>query len=374
MFVKQKLKNIFFLGLKELRTLCRDWVLLGTVIYVFSLGLYFTATSGTDGITNAVIAVVDEDDSQLSRRLRDSFLPPMFHLMPSISLPEIDQGMDKGEYTFVLVIPHYFERDVLADKCPVLQLNVDATRMSQAFTGSGYIQQIIQREIAEFVNRSQPEGKTLAAIIQRNRFNPNLSETWFKAVMEIVNNITLLAIILTGSALLRERERGTLEHLLVMPVTPFEIMVSKLWSMALVVLAAATFSVSVMLQEVLQIPVNGSILLFLAGVLLHLFAAASLGMVLATVAQSMPQIGILLILILLPMQILSGGTTPQESMPPGVQFLMQFAPTTHFVNFSQAILFRGAGPGAVLPAFLKLLLIGCGLFFIAWKRFQRAAA
>ena len=374
MSVKQNLKNIFFLGLKELHTLCRDWVLLGTVIYVFSLGLYFTATSGTDGITNAVIAVVDEDNSQLSRRIRDAFLPPMFHLMPPITLPEIDPGMDKGEYTFVLVIPHYFERDVLAGKRPVLQLNVDATRMSQAFTGSGYIQQIIQREIAEFVNRSQPEGQTLATIIQRNRFNPNLSETWFKAVMEIVNNITLLAIILTGSALLRERERGTLEHLLVMPVTPFEIMVSKLWSMALVVLVAAAFSVSVMLQEVLQIPVNGSILLFLAGVLLHLFAAASLGMVLATVAQSMPQIGILLILILLPMQILSGGTTPQESMPAGVQFLMQFAPTTHFVNFSQAILFRGAGPGAVLPAFLKLLLIGCGLFFIAWKRFQRAAA
>ena len=374
MSVTQKLKNIYFLGIKELHTLCRDWVLLGTVIYVFSLGLYFTATSGTDGITNAVIAVVDEDNSQLSRRIRDAFLPPMFHLMPPITLPEIDPGMDKGEYTFVLVIPHYFERDVLAGKRPVLQLNVDATRMSQAFTGSGYIQQIIQREIAEFVNRSQPEGQTLATIIQRNRFNPNLSETWFKAVMEIVNNITLLAIILTGSALLRERERGTLEHLLVMPVTPFEIMVSKLWSMALVVLVAAAFSVSVMLQEVLQIPVNGSILLFLAGVLLHLFAAASLGMVLATVAQSMPQIGILLILILLPMQILSGGTTPQESMPAGVQFLMQFAPTTHFVNFSQAILFRGAGLSVVWKPFLAIFIIGSVLFLYSLSRFRKSVA
>ncbi len=370
---KQKIKNIFFLGIKELRTLGRDGVLLGTVVYVFSLGLYFTATAGSDGITHAVIAVVDEDHSQLSNRIKDAFLPPMFHLMPEISLAEVDPGMDEGAYTFVLVIPHDFEKDVLAGKSPVLQLNVDATRMSQAFTGSGYIQQIIQREIAGFINRTPEENKQLVSIIQRNRFNPNLSETWFKAVMDIVSNITLLAIILTGSALLRERERGTLEHLLVMPVTPFEIMASKLWSMALVVLLAAAFSVSVMLREVLQIPVEGSLALFLAGVLLHLFAAASLGMVLATVAQSMPQIGILLILILLPMQILSGGTTPQESMPEGIRILMQFAPTTHFVQFSQAILFRGAGLSAVWLAFLKLFLLGCGLFFIAWKRFQRSA-
>ncbi len=373
MAYRQKQKNIFFLGLKELRTLSRDRVLLITVIYVFSLGLYFSATTGSDGLTHAVIAVVDEDHSQLADRIRDAFLPPMFHLLPKLPLSAVDRGMDKGEYTFVLVIPHDFERDVLAGKCPVLQLNVDATRMAQAFTGAGYIQQIIQREIALFVNRSPGETPALARIIQRNRFNPNLSDIWFKAVMEIVNNITLLAIILTGSALIRERERGTLEHLLVMPVTPFEIMTAKLWSMALVVLLAATFSVSVMLREVLQIPVNGSLWLFLLGVILHLFAAASLGMVLGTVAKSMPQIGILLILILLPMQILSGGTTPQESMPEGVRLFMQLAPTTHFVQFSQAILFRGADFTAVWGIFLKLLLLGGVLFFIAWKRFQRTA-
>ena len=373
MVLRQKVKNIFFLGLKELQTLARDRILLATVVYVFSLGLYFTATAGTDGITHAVIAVVNEDRSQLSDRIRDAFLPPMFHLIPAIPLSAVDRGMDRGEYTFVLVIPHDFERDVLAGKCPVLQLNVDATRMSQAFTGAGYIRQIIMKEIALFINRTPAEAASSAHIIQRNRFNPNLSESWFKAVMDIVNNITLLAIILTGSALLRERERGTLEHLLVMPVTPFEIMSAKLWSMAMVVLEAAAFSVTVMLREVLQIPTEGSLGLFLFGVLLHLFAAASLGMVLATVAQSMPQIGILLILVLLPMQILSGGSTPQESMPEGIRLFMQLAPTTHFVNFSQAILFRGAGWGAVWLPFLKLFLLGSALFFIAWKRFQRSA-
>ena len=373
MSVKQNLKNIFFLGLKELHTLCRDWVLLGTVIYVFSLGLYFTATSGTDGITNAVIAVVDEDNSQLSRRIRDAFLPPMFHLMPPITLPEIDPGMDSGLYTFVLVIPPDFQKNVIAGKTPELQLNVDATRMSQAFTGAGYIQQIVNKEISTFL-RKDSDSKQLAVLVPRNRFNPNLTQGWFGSVMQLVNNITMLAIILTGAALIRERESGTLEHLLVLPVRPFEIIVSKIWSMLAAVLAASMLSLILIINLALKVPLEGSILLFAIGVALHLFAVTSLGIFLACIAQNMPQLGMLLILVYLPMQMLSGSSTPQESMPLWVQRIMLAAPTTHFVNFSQAILFRGAGLEVVWKEFLFLITIGTILFLYSLARFRRSVA
>jgi ABC-2 type transport system permease protein len=192
--------------------------------------------------------------------------------------------------------------------------------------------------------------------------------------MEIINNVTMLAIVLTGAALIREREHGTVEHLLVMPITPFEIMSSKVWAMALVVLGACAFSLIVLVRGVMAIPTEGSIALFLLGAALHLFAATSLGIFLGTVARSMPQFGLLLMLVLLPLEMLSGGTTPRESMPEIIQFIMLAAPTTHFVQLAQAILYRGAGLSVVWPQLAALVVIGTVLFTFALARFRSAIA
>jgi ABC-2 type transport system permease protein len=154
-------------------------------------------------------------------------------------------------------------------------------------------------------------------------------------------------------------------------VTPVEIMLAKVWSMGGVVLVAATFSLLVIVQGVLRVPLAGAIPLFALGVALHLFATTSMGIFLATVAKSMPQFGLLLLLILLPMQLLSGNSTPRESMPGFIQNLMLAAPTTHFVALSQAILFRGAGLYVVWPQFLALIGIGAGFFVVALNRFRK---
>ena len=205
----------------------------------------------------------------------------------------------------------------------------------------------------------------------RELFNPNLEQWWFGALTEIINNVTMLAVILTGAALIREREHGTIEHLLVMPVTPGEIMLSKVWAMGLVVLLAAAVGLLFVVQGVLRVPIAGSVPLFLAGTAMHLFAVTSLGIFMATLARSMPQFGMLVVLILLPLQLLSGGFTPRESMPQFVQNVMLAAPTTHFVILGQAILFRGAGLGTVWPQFLALAGIGSVLFAIALHRFRK---
>ena len=370
--MKQTLKNIFFLGIKELRGLSRDYMLILLIVYAFSLGIYITGNSTNDTIHNAAIAIVDEDRSQLSQRISDAFFPPMFKRADMIRLDEIDPAMDEGKYTFVLVIPAGFQEDFLAGKDPEIQLNTDATRMSQAFSGAGYIQQIINRETAAFANRKTQTAQVQTVV--RNRYNANLTQSWFKSLMQLVNNITMLAIILTGAALIRERENGTLEHLLVMPVTPFEIMFSKVWSMLVVVLAASIISLLVVIMQALHVPVNGSLLIFSCGVALHLFAVTSLGIFLACVAQNMPQLGMLLILVLLPMQMLSGGSTPMESMPQWVQTVMQAAPTTHFVELCQAVLFRGAGWDVVWKPFLALFIIGSILFGFSLVRFRKSVA
>ena len=131
----------------------------------------------------------------------------------------------------------------------------------------------------------------------RARFNPSLTPMWFGSLMEVVNSVTLLSVILAGAALIREREHGTIEHLLVMPVTPLEIMLAKVWSMALVVLLAVLSSLTFVIQGILKVPIDGSVALFMVGAALHLFATTSMGIFMATLVRSMPQFGLLLMLI-----------------------------------------------------------------------------
>ena len=363
--------NIFRLGVKELWSLARDPMMLVLIFVSFTLMIYTAATAVPESLHNAAIAVVDEDASPLSARITSAFYPPHFTRPEMVTSAEADAGMDAGRYTFAVNIPPNFQRDVLAGKPAEIQLNVDATRMSQAFTGSSYIQQIITDEINEFVKRYRKPTELPVDLAVRMRFNPNLTQAWFGSLMEIINNVTMLSIILTGAALIREREHGTIEHLLVMPVTPTEIMLAKVWSMGLVVLVSAGLSLTFVVRGLLQVPVEGSVALFLAGVALHLFATTSMGIIMATLARSMPQFGMLLVLVLLPLQMLSGGTTPRESMPDFVQNIMLAAPTTHFVELGQAILFRGAGLSVVWQPFLALALIGSVLFAFSLTRFRK---
>ncbi|MCY1283896.1 ABC transporter permease [Pseudomonas jinjuensis] len=367
----RRLLNILHLGIKEFRSLGRDYAMLALILWAFTLGIYSSATGLPETLHHAPIAVVDEDQSQLSTRIVNAFQPPYFRLPAMIDQAQMDRGLDTGLYTFTLDIPPDFQRDVLAGRQPAIQVNVDATQTAQAFSGAGYIQNIVATEVREFVSRYRAEPGMPVGLDVRMQFNPNLTQAWFGAVMEVINQITMLSIILTGAALIREREHGTVEHLLVMPLSAFEIMLAKVWSMGAVVLVAAAISLVLVVQGWLAVPLGGSLALFLLGAALHLFATTSMGIFLGTVARSMPQLGLLTILVLLPLQILSGGTTPRESMPELVQQIMLAAPTTHFVSLAQAILYRGAGLAIVWPQFLALAGIGAAFFGAALWRFRR---
>lgn len=368
------LANIYRLGVKELWSLWRDPMMLFLIIYTFTVAVYTAGTAMPETLHRTPIAIVDEDDSALSQRLIGAFYPPSFTPPVRISQAEVDPGLDAGRYTLVLAIPPDFQRDLLAGRSPALQLNLDATRMSQAFAGSGFAQQIVLGEVAEFLQRQRVVTPSPVELATRVRFNPTLSNTWFGSPMELVNLITMLSIILTGAALIREREHGTVEHLLVMPVTPTEIMLAKIWAMALVVLLASALSLNGVIRGVLQVPIEGSLGLFFCGVTLHLFATTSMGIFMATLARSMPQFGLLMVLVMMPLQMLSGGVTPRESMPAWVQWAMSLAPTTHFTELSQAILYRGAGIDVVWSSFVALALIGSVLFALSLRRFRATIA
>lgn len=364
------LLNIFHLGIKELRSLGRDTLMMVMIGFAFSGQIYVVATGLPQSLNKAPIAVIDEDRSPLSARIANAFYPPYFLAPVIIDQYAADLGMDAGLYTFILDIPPDFQRDLLAGRQPAIQLNVDATRISQAFIGNNYVQTIVNGEVSTFVLGHRALATLPIELETRALFNPNLNSIWFGSVMELINSITALSIVLTGAALIREREHGTIEHLLVMPLTPLEIMMAKVWAMGLIVVVVATASLAFVVQGLLEVPVHGSIPLFVVGMTLYLFATTSLGILLATVARSMPQFGLLLLVILLPLQMLSGGMTPRESMPVLVQNIMLAAPSTHFVSLTQAILYRGADFSIVWPQFLALTTIGGVFFVLALTRFR----
>lgn len=368
--MRRRLKNIYRLGLKELYSLRRDPVLVFLLVFTFTFAIYTVATGVQTEVRNASIAIVDEDQSDLSRQIDAAFLRPYFKQPVMLSLEQIDPVMDGGLYAFVINIPPNFQAAVLAGRRPRLQINVDATAMTLAGNGAAYIQSIISRQLANFVGRTDGNSSLPVTLAMRTKFNPNLDSSWFMSVMQIVSNITMLSLILSGAAVIRERERGTIEHLLVMPVTPGEIMIAKIWANGLAILLAVTLSLYVVVQGVLGVVISGSIPLFLVGSAFFLYAMTALGIMLSTFARSMPQFGLLAIPFFIVMNMLSGGTSPFEGMPPVLQVLMQAAPSTHFTSFAQAVIFRGAGIDIVWPQLAKIAAIGTVLFIFALIRFR----
>lgn len=364
------LQNIFWLGIKEIRSFFRDYVLVLFVVYSFSLQIMAQASSFSQEVHNASIAVVDEDHSELSRRITRAFLPPYFKPAQRITERDVVPMMNLGKYTFVIDIPPNFQRDVLGGRNPALQVNVDATMMVQGGLGAGYAQQIIMTEIRDFISHAEGVRPSPVNLDVRVMYNPNVTTSWFTGVMGIINNISMLAIILAGAAIIREREHGTMDHLLVMPITPFEIAISKVWANGLVITTAAGLSIYFVVRMLLGVPIAGSVPLFLFGVAIYLFFACAIGIFIGTVARSMPQLGLLYLLIFLPMNMLSGSNTPLESMPPWLSTIMEASPSTHFVSFAQSILYRGAGIDVVWRQFVFVAIVGGLFFYLAVQRFR----
>jgi ABC-2 type transport system permease protein len=369
-----QLANVYRLGLKELTSLRYDPVLVVLIVYCFTFSIISASRGVKMELENASVAVVDEDRSQLSARMIDALRPPQFQAPARIGLGEVDAAMDAGTYTFVIDIPSRFQADAAEGRRPAVQVNVDATAMSTAGAGARFLERVLVEEPLYYLqgNDETPPPEIRAAT--RLAFNPNAESMWFMAVMQVVSQVTLLSILLTGAALIREREHGTIEHLLVMPLVSGEIMLAKVWANALVILIAATFALVVIVQGILGVPVAGALWLFVLGLAVYLFSLTALGIVLATLARTMPQFGLLSIPVYLVMYLLSGASTPLESMPELLQRVMLVSPTTHFVAFVKSVVFRGAGFDLVWPNLAAILAIGVVAFTAALARFRQTVS
>jgi len=366
------LVNIIKLVVKELRSIRADPTMLVLVAYAFSISVNTVATGAVTDATNMSVGIVDEDGSSLSRQIPEALLRPTFQRAVQIRASDIDAKMDHGDFLFVVEIPPNFEADLRAQRRTQLQINIDATVVAQAGNGANYLKTAISNEIQSFLSGRTGAKSVPINLVVRSEFNPNLITSWFSAMTQVINQITLLTVILTGAALIREREQGTVEHLLVMPVVPAEIMLAKMLANGLVILVAAMLSLQFVVHWWIGSPIAGSRLLFLLGAAEYALVVAALGILLGTLATTMGQFGLLAMPVLMVTQLLSGSSTPMESMPVWLQYVVQtVSPTPHFVSFSQAVLFRGAGITLVWQPMLAMLVIGAVYFTVALTRFRK---
>lgn len=270
------LSNIVWLGTKELQTLAKDVMMILFIIWSFGFSIYTQASGGGETVNNAAIAFVDEDHSRLSRSIADQFAPPYFQSVKVISASDIDPAMDEGDYTFILVIPPGFEKDTIRGRDTDIQLLVDATASQQAGLGASYIQNYVTDTVKRLRNEFEQTTGLSSNLVIRRAFNPDGTQSWFRAIVSLADQLSLLLIILTGAALLREREHGTIEHLLVMPITAFEIALAKVWSNGLVILVAFACSLLFIIEGALHVPVAGSHALLFLGTAIYVFAASAI--------------------------------------------------------------------------------------------------
>ncbi|WP_173933144.1 ABC transporter permease [Chelativorans sp. Marseille-P2723] len=368
----RSLRNISWLAGKELRTLWRDLLLLLLVFYSFGPGMYVESIAAGETISKTAVAFVDEDNSALSRSLQTALYPPWFLPPRTIEASQIDPMMDWGEVIFAVVVPRGFEMDIRSGRPVALQINIDATKTQQAAIGTGYLTAILTQEVQRFAAQQDLVSVPAVELVVRRSFNPSGNNVWFAAIGGLLNSLSMLTIVLVGAALIREREHGTIEHLLLMPVTAIEIALAKIVANGGVILIAFTFSLFIIVEGALGIPFAGSQTLLLMGTAIYIFAAGAIGLLLGTLARTMAQFALLIMLVIMPMMILSGGMTPVESQPAWLQPITWLLPSRHYMSFAEAIFYRGAGLDLIWTEFLWTFVLGAATLMLSLIIFRRS--
>lgn len=363
---------------KELRQLSRDMALVFFFVWAFTANIYEAGGGVSLQLRNAALVVHDSDHSVTSRELIQRFHAPFFRFDGTIDHPK--EGLrllDSGKALLVLDIPARFHESLIAGEQRVVQLQVDTTNSPQGLSAASYATRIVGEFGLEHASKrfglSGGAGDDLPIVRSEHRvwYNPNQNDTWFQSIAELLNMITVFAILLPASAMVREKERGTIEQLLVSPLTSFQIMFPKVVAMTLVILLGTAISLFGIVQGVFHLPVKGSLALYFAMTALYAFTTSGLGLFISTFTTNQAQVGLMIILVVAPMLLLSGTWTPPEAMPAWVRSLMLLSPLNHFVDVAYGILLRGSGLAHLWKSVLAMVALGGLLFGFGMWRFRR---
>ncbi len=362
---------------KETSQLVRDVPILLFVVWAFTGAVYTGGHGISTEIHNYPLVVLDLSRSPESRELISRFRGPYFKVVTYAgSDAELVSLIDGGRASVAVVIPPDFERRAQRTGAR-FQVIVDGSQSTSATIAGAHIASIANGYSVELLDRRlvAAGGRPVPQVDARLRveYNPNLAEGWFASLLEVLNQVTMIAMLLAAAAMVREREYGTIEHLLVSPLRPAELFAAKVVPVVALVPLASLGSVFGIVHGVFETPIRGSVGLFYAVSVIYVFAMASLGLAIATVARNLGQAMLLLLLVLYPMMLLSGAFTPPESMGPMMRYASLVSPVRHYVDFGYQVLFKGNGLAYVWPDIAGILVLGVALFTISVRRFTHLA-
>ena len=360
---------------KEWAQLFHEVPILLFVVWAFT-GAVYTGGHGIGAeLRNYPLLVFDLSRSAESRELISRFRTPYFKVVGyATSDAEVVRWLDTGRASLAIVIPPDFERRLHRTGAG-LQVISDGSQSMSATIAGAHIATIAGRygveRLQARLGAAARAGVPQIEARMRVEYNPNVDETWFSGLLEVLNQVTMIAMLLAAAAMVREREQGTLEHLLVSPLRPWELFLAKVVPVVVLVPLAALGSVFGIVHGVFGTPIRGSVVLFYAVSVVYVFAMASMGLAIALLARNLGQAMLLLLLILYPMMLLSGAFTPPEAMSPLMRYAGLLSPVRHYVDFGYQVLFKGNGLGYVWPDVVGMLLLGLALFTVSIRRFAR---
>ncbi|WP_163833762.1 ABC transporter permease [Spartinivicinus ruber] len=363
---------------KELLQLGRDKVILAVLVWFFLGEVYMAASGISMQLRHASFVVMDNSNTPASRELISRFQEPYFTFKGRVTSPE--QGLallDQGKVMAMLDIPADLESRLLRGEVSNVQLQMDTTNTILGTLASSYAAQIVasfaQEQALQLQQLPPRQMEAMPSIENRTRvwYNPNQRDPWFMGISEMMTVITMLSLMLPAAAMVREKERGTIEQLAVSPLTPFQILLPKILAMGLALLIGVTACITFILIWQFDLPFVGSPLLFLLLTALFIFATSGMSLFIATIARNLGQVVMLVILILMPILLLSGAWTPPEAMPDWLRHLMWLSPLYYYIEMGYGVLLKGADLIDLLPNIIGLTLLGTVIFLFGIWRFFR---
>jgi len=342
---------------KEFQHIIRDKGLVIFILYAFTLDIYMAAKGFVLIPEMVSIHVYDEDRSAESRELIHRIQPPAFQRPVVIEdRGQIDHLLNESKIVLALIIPDGFGRDIHRSTAE-LQVLVDGTQSTAAYLSSAYLNSIIQRYSDEVMPM---DLKGMPRIEARSRiyFNPDARDEIFEGINEFFMVITLIGMILPAAILIREREYGTIEQIMLSPLNIWRLLLMKITATTLFLQVMIMFSYIFILRFWLGFALKGTILEFLILSLIYSIATTGISFVMASIGKRLSEIGMLTIAIFAPMLLLSGGWVPPEALPGWLRSLTVLSPLKHFISLGIGLLIRGAQFRLLLSGIIKLLLLG----------------
>ncbi|MEW6386913.1 MAG: ABC transporter permease [Thermodesulfobacteriota bacterium] len=326
-------------------------------------------------------AIYDEDRTAESRRLISRFTSTEYFQVTHFadSPEELRRLMDRGEITLALTLPWDFARNLKAAKKAQVQLLIDATDSNAALIVSRYANTVIDNFSQALLKEQLQKmgvGRELRpplAIEPRAWFNDNLSSRYSFVPGVIAMVVMLVSLLLTALAVVREKEIGTMEQILVSPIRPVEFMLGKTIPFVLISLLDVAL-VTVVGVFWFEVPLRGSILVLFLGTVAFLFNSVGLGLLISTVSATQQQALMSGTFFFTPAILLSGLIFPIANMPLGFQYLTYINPLRYFIIVVQGVFLKGAGMNLLWPQMAAMTALGLAMLGLSVLRFRRRLA